>query len=319
MRVAVLGSNAFAGGDFVDLLLGSERFDVLGISRSAEPASAFSPYAGRDRRRFGFRQLDLNREGAAVAAALAEFAPDYIVNFAAEGDDVASWDRPADFLQTNCVALAALLDTLRRNSGPRRFLQVSSSSVYGDAPSSNDESRPLVPASPYGVSKAAADLLLLAYHKKFAFPAQIVRPPNLYGPYQARFRIVPKTLVSLKKGEPVELHGGGRAARSYLYVRDASFAMLQILERGGAGEVYNVGPEEQVTIRGLVEAICDVAGRNFETVARDVPERLGQQNGLFLDSTKIRSELGWKPQTSLRAGLEAVRDWVDREWEALRS
>ena len=317
MRVAVLGSNSFAGGDFVDLLLETGGSDVLGISRSAEKPTALRPYARRARDRFAFEKLDLNRDLEKTRAALDAFEPDYVVNFAAQGDDAASWTHPQDFFVTNCVASAGLIDHLKDRNYLRRYLQVSSSSVYGSLPSTSTEDAPLAPRSPYAASKAAADLLLLAYHASFGFPAQIVRPPNLYGPYQDLFRIVPKSIVTLKKGGSIELHGGGEAVRFYLHVRDASRAILAALELGGAGEIYNVSPDEGNRIRDIVAIVCELLGKDFDSSTQVVADRRDQQSGLNLDSTKIRRELGWSPQISLRAGIESVRDWIEREWDAL--
>jgi dTDP-glucose 4,6-dehydratase len=317
LRVAVLGSNSFAGCDFVDLLLEAGHFDVLGLSRSPEKSVAFLPYAHRLRDRFVYRQLDFNRDFEEVQAVLDAFGPEYIVNFAAQGDDAASWAHPQDFFQTNCVALARLAAHLNTKAYLRRFLQVSSSGVYGAAPQTLTEGSPIAPKSPYGISKAAADLLLLSYHEHFGFPAQIVRPPNLYGTYQQLFRIIPKSIILLKRGQPIEMHGGGHAVRSYLHVRDASCAALAILERGGVGEIYNISANELCRIRDIVAIICELLGKDFTASTCDVDDRRGQTSVTEFDSTKIRRELGWYPRISLREGISGVQDWIEREWDNL--
>lgn len=317
MRVAVLGSNSFAGCDFVDLLLESGRFDVLGISRSPEKPAAFLPYANRSRERFVYRQLDINAEHGAIAAELDAFAPEFVINFAAQGDEAASWAYPADFFQTNCVALARLVDGLKARTYVRRFLQISSSSVYGAPAVTVTESSPLAPRSPYAVSKTAADLLLLAYFENFDFPAQIMRLPNLYGPYQQLYRLVPKSMIQIRRGGVIELHGGGYAMRSYLHIRDASRAALAILERGRAGEVYNVSPDDVHRIRDLVMVVCELLGRDFSEATREVEDRRGQSSVTRFDSSKIRRELGWRPQVPLRAGIAGVGAWLEKEWDSL--
>lgn len=317
MRVAVLGSNSFAGCDFVDLLLEVGDYEILGISRSPEKPREFLPYARRARDRFVYRQLDLNVDFDEVRVELDSFEPQHVVNFAAQGDDEASWAHPQDFFETNCVALARLIDHLKSRPYLRRFLQVSSSGVYGNAPRALTEETSPEPRSPYGVSKTAADLLLLAYHANAGFPAQILRPPNLYGPYQQLFRIVPKSIILLKRGESIELHGGGQAVRSYLHVRDASRAVLTILERGGTGEIYNVAPDQRYRIREIVAMICERLGKDFDASTREVGDRQGQTSGQDVSSVKIRRDLGWHPQVSLQAGIADVCDWIDREWNEL--
>lgn len=316
MRVTVLGGGSFAGGDFVDLLLAENQYDVLGIGRSAEKPPEYRPYAERSRERFTYRQLDMNNDFAALCSALDAFEPQYVVNFAAQGDEAASWAHPADFFETNCVAVARLIDHLKDRGYLKRFLQVSSSGAYGNPPRLLTEDTRLEPASPYGVSKAAADLLLLAYHTNYGFPAQIIRPPNLYGPHQQLFRIVPKSIVMLKRGETIELHGGGRAVRSYLHVRDFSRAALAILERGESGEGYNVAPEEQHRVRDVVALVCELLGKDFGAVTREVEDRRGQSSAQDLDVTKIR-RLGWTPQIPLRTGIAGVASWIERDWPRL--
>jgi dTDP-glucose 4,6-dehydratase len=316
-RVVVFGSNSFAGGDFVDLLLETGRYDVLGISRSPEKIPALRAYAGRPRDRFTFRQADLNRGGPDVEDALAAFEPEFAVNFAAQGDDVASWMHPRDFFATNCTALAGLVERFTARPGLRRFLQISSSSVYPNVPGVSSEETPVAPGSPYGVSKAAADLLLLAFHARTGFPSQIVRPPNIYGPYQDLFRIIPKSIVALKRGQQIELHGGGHAVRAYLHVRDASRAVLAVLERGAAGEIYNVAPDAEYSIREIVATVCELLGCDFATSTHDAGDRIAQQSGMLLDSSKIRTALGWSPAVTLRDGIAGVKAWIEREWDEL--
>jgi dTDP-glucose 4,6-dehydratase len=316
LHVAVLGSGSFAAGDFVDLLLEDGRFDVLGIGRSPEKPNAFRPYAGRSRERFTYVQLDLNEDADALHAALDAFAPEYVVNYAAQGDDAASWAHPEDFFRTNCIALTRLVEYLKGRPFLRRFLQISSSSVYGAAPRNLAEETRLEPASPYGVSKAASDMLLLAYHAHYGFPAQFLRPPNLYGPHQQVFRIVPKAVIMLKRGAIIELHGGGHAVRSYLHVRDASRAALMILERGATGEAYNVAPDEKYRVRDVVAEICAQLGKDFRAVTTHAEDRPGQQSGQDLNTTKIR-RLGWSPQVTLRRGIAGVIAWIERDWAEL--
>jgi dTDP-glucose 4,6-dehydratase len=317
LRVAVLGSNSFAGGDFIDLLLGAGRDEVLGISRSPEKPPASRAYGERPRDRFVYRQLDLNRDLAEIAAALDAFRPDFVVNFAAQGELAASWAHPQDYFRTNCAALAALVDALSRRSYVQRFLHLSTSSVYASSGPAHTEESPPAPGTPYGVSKAAFDQLLLAYHRSSGFPAQIVRPPNLYGPYQQPFRIVPKSAITLKLGRPIDLHGGGRAPKQYLHVRDASHAILAVLERGATGQTYNVAPRELSSVREIVALVCERLGKDFGTCTREVEDRREQQAGLVIDATKIARELGWAARVPLRSGIEGVVDWVEREWDDL--
>lgn len=309
MRIAVLGCNSFAARDLIELLQETGGFEILGVGRSQQSWNAHA--------RFSYRRLDVNSGAAELCHALDAFEPAYIVNYAAQGDDAASWLHPADFFQTNCVSLAGLLDHLKTITYLRRFLQISSSGVYGSGSSTITEESPYLPHSPYAVSKTAADLLLLAYHRNFKFPVQIIRPPNLYGPYQQSFRIIPRSIILLKRGHCVELHGGGHALRFYLHIRDASRAALLILQDGSAGAAYNVSPDVPCSIRDIVAMVCELLGKDFRASTRDVADRVGQQSVSKFDSTKIRRELGWLPEVSLRAGIEGVVERIERDWDRM--
>ncbi len=309
MRVAVLGCNSFAARDLIELLQETGGFEILGVGRSQQTWNAHE--------RFSYRRFDVNADAAELCAALDAFEPQYIVNYAAQGDDAASWHHPADFFQTNCVALARLLDHLKTTTYLQRFLQISSSGVYGGGSSAITEESPYLPQSPYAVSKTAADLLLLAYHRNFEFPAQIIRPPNLYGPYQQTFRIIPKAIFLLKRGHRIELHGGGRALRFYLHIRDASRAALLILQRGAIGSAYNISPDAPCSIREIVAMVCELLGKDFAANTRDVADRVGQQSVALFDSTKIRRELDWQPAIGLHSGIQSVVERIERDWDQI--
>lgn len=316
-RLAVLGANSFAGCHFVDLAMETDKYEVLGISRSSEKPAEFLPYAHRSRDHFAYRRLDLNEQFDETMNALDEFEPQFIMNFAAQGEASASWSYPADYFQTNCIAFTRLIDHLKGRRYLERFLHMSTAGVYGVPAEAVTERSMLQPASPYAISKAAADMLLLAYFENFGFPGQIVRLPNFYGPYQQLFRIIPKAFVLIKRGEPIELHGGGYAVRSFLHIRDCSTAELAILERGRPGEIYNLSPDDAHSIRDVVALVCDIAGADFVAATRDVEDRRGQESNLRLDSSKIREDLGWEPQVQIRQGIEGVGEWIEREWKSL--
>lgn len=320
-RIVVLGSNSFAGCDFIDLLLDDPgQYEILGISRSPEKARSFLPYSGRpELRRFRFRQLDLNSDFDELMDLVDDFEPSFIVNFAAQGEAFPSWSYPQDFFQTNAVAFARLVDRLVRARYLERFLHISTAGVYGTTPGPLTEATALNPTSPYAVSKAASDFLVLAYFKHRNLPGQIVRATNLYGPYQQLFRIIPKAIILLKQGRRVELHGGGRVIRSFIHIRDASRGQLAVLLRGEIGSVYNLSPDEAYPVREIVEKVCDELGADFFSSTVDVPEREGQEPNVGVDSTKARRQLGWFPQVRLRAGIHEVHEWIEREWDALVS
>jgi len=200
----------------------------------------------------------------------------------------------------------------------RRYLHISSPEVYGTCRGEVREDAPLNPSTPYAASKAAADLLLMTYFKQCNFPLVTVRATNVYGARQQLFKIIPRSMIYLKMGRPIELHGGGHAVKSYIHIRDVSCGELAILKRGQVGQVYHLSPDGGVPIRDLVRQICGHQGKSFEEATLDVGERPGQDAAYVIDSGRARSELGWSPTVTLDEGLKDVCTWVDGYWPTIQ-
>jgi dTDP-glucose 4,6-dehydratase len=317
--VIVFGANSFSGQDFVDLLLDKPAYRVVGVSRSSERSSLFLRYRERqDLSRYSYHALDMNRDMPRILDLLDTERPELIVNFAAQSEVAPSWDHPEDWFQTNTVALARLVNHLRRQSYLKRYLHVSSPEAYGSCVGTVREDAPLNPSTPYAASKAAADMLLQTYYRQFGFPLLTVRATNVYGARQQLFKIIPRAAIYIKLGRPIELHGGGRAVKSYIHIRDVSRGELAMLERGKIGELYHLSPDQGVTVRSVVQHIAERLGKRLEDVSVDVGERPGQDAAYVIDSTKARTELGWQPRVSLSAGIDEVVGWVDHNWAQIR-
>jgi len=319
-KIVVLGANSFSGQDFVDHLLDDPRYHVIGVSRSAERSKLFLKYRLRtDLSRYRYHALDMNREMGKLLAMIDDENPDAIVNFAAQSEVAPSWEHPEHWFQTNTVALSFLVNHLRRQKYLKRYLHVSSPEAYGTCVGTVTEETPLNPSTPYAASKAAADYLLKTYAKQYGFPLLTVRATNVYGARQQLFKIIPRSAIFIKLGKTIELHGGGRAVKSYIHIRDVSRGELAILEKGRVGELYHLSPDQGVEVRQVVRTICDRLGKRFEDSTRAVDERPGQDAAYVIDSTKARTELGWKPTISLEEGLTDVVDWVNGSWPAIQA
>ena len=276
----------------------------------------FLRYKSRaDLSRYHYVQADMNRDMDALLALLDRERPEAIVNFAAQSEVAPSWDHPEHWFETNTVALARLVNHLRRRDYLKRYLHVSSPEAYGTCENSVDESAPLNPSTPYAASKAAADLLLSVYRKQFGFPLLTVRSTNVYGARQQLFKIVPRTAIYLKLGRTVELHGGGQAVKSYIHVRDVSRGELAILKNGRLGELYHLSPDSGVAVKDVVRRLCKRMGKDFAAATRAVGERPGQDKAYVLVSSKARTELGWRPEIGLDEGLSEVLDWIEINWD----
>lgn len=317
-KVVVIGSNSFSGSDFVDLLLEEGRYEVIGISRSPEKSRLFLPYLDRpDLSRFRFEQMDLNRDMARLLEMLAAERPEYVVNFAAQSEVAPSWEHPEQWFQTNAVAVAALGNFLKDQKWLERYVHISSPEVYGTTEGVVTEDHPIDPTTPYAASKAAGDLMLSTLVKNFDFPLVSIRATNVYGAHQQLFKIIPRTIVYLKMGRRIELHGGGTAVKSYIHIRDVSRGELAAMERGRSGLLYHLSPDGGVEVRQVVRAICDRMGRDFDESTVAVEERLGQDRAYVIDSSRARDSLGWTTEVSLEAGIDGVVEWIEREWDAI--
>jgi dTDP-glucose 4,6-dehydratase len=317
-KIVVLGANSFSGQDFVDLLLDDPNNEVIGISRSPERSALFLKYRLRDDlSRYRYFQMDLNRQMPALLELLDVERPEYIANFAAQSEVAPSWEQPEHWFQTNCVALARLVNHLRKQDYLSRYLHVSSPEVYGPCVGTVCEDAPLNPSTPYAASKAAADLLLSTYHKQFGFPLVTVRATNVYGARQQLFKITPRSAIYIKLGQQIQLHGGGKAVKSYIHIRDVSRGELAILERGRLGQIYHLSPDRGVAVRDVVRMVCEQLGPRFEDATTMVDERPGQDAAYVIDSSRARSELGWLPQMNLADGLSEVVAWVEQYWHEI--
>ena len=317
-KIVVIGSNSFSGSDFIDLLLEDSRNDVVGISRSPEKTDLFLPYKRHRSPRYRFSQLDLNTDVKRIHELLDTFEPEFVVNFAAQSEVAPSWDNPDQWFQTNAVGLVRLTNHLKSRKYLKRYVHISSPEVYGSCEGTITESAPLNPSTPYAASKAAGDLFLFTLVKNFDFPLVMIRATNVYGAHQQLFKIIPRTAIYLKQDRRIQLHGGGVAVKSYIHVRDVSRGELAAMESGRPGAMYHLSPDHGYAVRDVVRSICNLMGRNFETSAEMVGERLGQDAAYVIDSSRARTELGWKPTVTIEQGLSQVVAWVNEHWEAIR-
>jgi dTDP-glucose 4,6-dehydratase len=159
---------------------------------------------------------------------------------------------------------------------------------------------------------------LRTYSEAYKFPVVFTRAANVYGPGQQLYRIVPRTILFILTGRKLELHGGGHSRRSFIHMKDVSDATWRIATRAPVGETYHISTNEIVTIRQLVERICEKLGAKFADRVEVVGERLGKDAAYMLDSTKLRESLGWRDHVSLDAGLDECIGWVKTNLEELK-
>jgi dTDP-glucose 4,6-dehydratase len=319
-KILVLGSNSFSGASFVAYCL-DQGADVIGVSRSAEPHTAFLPYRWTERGpSFRFFAYDLNHHLDAIMALIDAERPAYVVNFAAQSMVGESWKTPEHWFQTNAVATVKFHDQLRKRKFVERYVHVTTPEVYGNSGSGPiDEATPFNPSTPYAVSRAAADMSVRTFFDAYGFPVVMTRAANVYGPGQALYRIIPRTIFFIREGRKLGLQGGGHSTRSFIHIDDVASATWMLMKAGRAGETYHISTDQFVTVRDLVERICRMMGADFDRSVDITPDRLGKDAFYALDSSKLRREFPWTDRISLDQGLAACIAWVDRHLPELRT
>ena len=317
MKILVTGGAGFIGSNFVRHLLTAHPDDTVvnldKLTYAGNPAN-LADLAGSPRYSFVHGDICDAKVVREVARGV-----DAIVNMAACTHVDRSLIEPDEFIRTDVFGVFTLLEAVRELGIPR-LLHVSTDEVYGSvATGSSREADPLRPSNPYSASKAAGDLLALAYVQTHRVPVVITRSSNNFGPYQYPEKVVPLFVTNALEDEPLPLYGDGRNVRDWLYVLDNCAAIDLVLRQGRDGEVYNIGGGTEVENHVLTREILRLTGKP-ESLVRPVKDRPGHDRRYSLDSGKIR-ELGWRPRHVFADALaETVRWYRDHEawWRPLK-
>jgi len=305
MKILVTGGCGFIGSEFVRQAVqrGHQVCVVDKITYAGDLARLEEVFP-----QISFYRCDINNTEF-LEHIFQKEAPEAVVHWAAESHVDRSLLEPSIFLDTNVKGTQSLLDLARRYE-VQRFVNISTDEVYGELGREGQfsESSPLVPNSPYSVSKAAADMLGRAYHRSYELPVITVRPSNNYGPWQYPEKLIPVVILKALHGEAIPVYGRGENVREWLYVGDCASAVLTVLEKGRPGEIYNVGSGEERRNIDVVKAILDLLGKGYELI-EFVKDRPGHDFRYALNFEKIQRELGWAPQTSFTQGLEKTVKW----------
>lgn len=315
MRVVITGAAGFIGSRLSEFVL--EAADELGYDEIVLLDAL--TYSGRRENVESLLEDPRVRfvEGSILDETLTNEALDgahAVVHLAAESHVDRSITGARPFFETNVVGTQQLLESARRG-GVERFVHVSTDEVYGSiAEGSWREDHLLEPNSPYSSSKAGSDLVALAYHRTYGLAVMVTRCSNNYGPRQFPEKVIPLFVTNLFDGERVPLYGDGMNVRDWLHVDDHCRGILRVLQGGRPGEVYNIGGGTELTNRELTSRLLELCGADESMVER-VVDRLGHDRRYSVDWTKIRDELGYRPEVDFDEGLAATVKWY-RENEA---
>lgn len=262
------------------------------------------------------------REQDVTTASLRDFTwptnydPEYVVNFAAANVVAPSWDYPVQYMDVNVQKQIPIW--FRIAASMARYLHISTPEVYGNAgvnPIKEDQC--FSPSTPYAVSRAGAEMMLKAYSARYGLRVAFTRAANAYGPGQQLYRLIPKLIMSVRKGIRFPLDGGGNSYRQFVHIDDLCAAYWRVMLHGKRAEAYHVGSNVTFRIETLVKIICSRLQVRFEDAVSVVPERHGKDPAYILDSTKLIS-LGWVEEKNINKGIDEVMNWIDDNWEILK-
>ncbi|MEG0070351.1 MAG: dTDP-glucose 4,6-dehydratase [Raoultibacter sp.] len=319
----VTGGAGFIGSNFVAFLL--KRYDnvrVVNVDKLTYAGNLDNLVEVLGDERHIFCQEDIG-DGCAMQQLFKRYHPDYVVNFAAESHVDRSIETPEIFAQTNVLGTVTLLDCAlhawQNATGgfdSHKFVQVSTDEVYGSLGTGGffTEETPLDPRSPYSASKASADCFVKAYGSTYRMPINITRCSNNYGPYQFPEKLIPLMITNALQGISLPVYGDGLNVRDWLYVEDHCRAIDLVIEGGIAGEVYNIGGNNEYPNIEIVKDIIAYLSEHVDPAIDEaligyVEDRLGHDRRYAIDSGKIKRDLGWFPETSFDQGIEKTIAW----------
>lgn len=317
-RILVTGGAGFIGSNFIRYMLERHSYSIINLDALTYCGNLENLRDVEDHPRYTFiRGSITDRE--LVNRIIRDV--DAVINFAAESHVDRSIQDPEIFIKTNVLGTQTLLEASRRE-GIERFIQISTDEVYGSAETGYfTEETPLAPNSPYSASKAAADLMVRAYHGTYGLPVNITRCSNNYGPYQFPEKLIPLMITNALEDCPLPVYGDGMNVRDWLHVEDHCSAIDLVLHHGREGEVYNIGGNNERRNIDIVRLILRELGKD-ESLIRFVEDRPGHDRRYAIDATRIRNELGWKPRYSFREGIRETIKWYIRNrkwWENIKS
>ena len=332
MKILVTGGCGFIGSNFVLQQINTTQNTILNLDKLTYAGNLNNLSKVSKDPRYEFVQGDIC-DSNLVSNTISYFQPDAIVHFAAESHVDRSIHGPMDFVNTNIVGTATLLNVSRKyieaksqkpEAGTFRFLHVSTDEVFGSLGDDGlfTETTPYDPSSPYSASKAGSDHLVRAWTRTYGFPALITNCSNNYGPYQFPEKLIPLMIANCIDEKPLPIYGEGLNIRDWLFVEDHYDAIYSVLRNGTIGETYNIGGNNEISNIDIVNTICSIldelkprsGGKSYNNLITFVTDRPGHDFRYAIDATKINNKLGWSPKETFASGIRKTIQWyLDNE------
>ena len=320
-HILVTGGCGFIGSNFVRHMLSRYPYSIINLDKLTYAGNLENLKDIENDRRYSFVKGDII-DRHLLEHIFDTSKIDTIINFAAESHVDRSIMSPDEFIQTNINGTFNLLE-IAKKKGIKRFVQISTDEVYGSLGKEGKftEYTPISPNSPYSASKVSADMLAIAYFKTFNMPVVITRCSNNYGPFQFPEKLIPLIITNALADIVLPVYGDGMNIRDWIHVLDNCEAIDTVLHKGVEGEVYNIGGENERANIEIVKLILDILGKPHSLI-QYVTDRLGHDRRYAIDSTKVKSELGYKTRFDFGKGMEDTVKWyIDHKewWQRIRS
>jgi len=314
-KILVTGGAGFICSNFCRLLIQDTDHHVVNLDALTYAGNLESLTDIADDSRYSFVRADI-RERDAIESAFEQHKPDIVVHFAAESHVDRSVLDASDFVTSNVLGTQVMLDVSRANN-LSRFVHVSTDEVYGSLGPTGafTEETPLAPNSPYSASKTASDLFVRAAFHTHGFPCVTTRCSNNYGPYQFPEKLIPLMIMNALEDKALPVYGDGKNVRDWIHVSDHCKGIYTVMEKGRDGEVYNIGGKSEKQNIEVVKTLLSALGKSEELITF-VKDRPGHDLRYAIDNTKICDELGWEPEQTFEAALQATVEWyvANMEW-----
>lgn len=319
MKIAVTGGAGFIGSHFIRHILKKHPgYKILNVDKLTYAGNPENLEEVENHPDYAFVKEDICNKKSVEKAVK---GCDVIVNFAAESHVDRSIDEPEVFLKTDVTGTFNLLE-ICRNTGIKKYIQISTDEIYGSADGGEtfSEGSPLNPSNPYSASKAAADLLVLSYYRTYGLSVNVIRSTNNYGPNQYPEKFIPLFITNAIEDKQLPLYGDGRNVRDWLFVEDNCTGIDTVLHKGMDGEIYNVAGENEKENIFIAKKIIEHLGKT-EQLIQFVKDRPGHDRRYSISCEKIK-KLGWEQKISLEDGLRLTVDWYKTHrdwWEKIKS
>jgi dTDP-glucose 4,6-dehydratase len=321
-KILVTGGAGFIGSNFINYILSTRNdISIVNLDKLTYAGNLENLKSVENHPNYTFIKGDIINDEL-VSYIFQKYEISHVINFAAESHVDRSILGSEIFFTTNVLGTNVLLENSKR-FGVEKFVQISTDEVYGSlGPEGQfEESTPLQPNSPYAASKAAADLMALAFHHTYNVPVVITRCSNNYGPYQFPEKLIPLMIINSLNNKKLPVYGDGLNVRDWIYVIDHNKAVEMVLEKGKSGEVYNIGANTEKPNIEIVKLILNQVGKSVELIEY-VKDRLGHDRRYAINSSKIKKELGWQPEYSFEDAIKSTVNWFvqnEKWWKGIIS